>query len=118
MNPSNRDKGIYYNQDPNNCHNKPMYERNPVGCDGIPLQCHTCCSIAHFASDCTHQKENLKDNPDKKNAAYLYAVSNVAECDASDSYAYHAFNHMILDNGCQQNVAGNTWANNFIETLD
>ena len=59
-----------------------------------------------------------KDNPDKKNAAYLYAVSNVAECDVSDSYAYHAFNHMILDNGCQQNVAGNTWANNFIETLD
>ena len=79
-------------------------------------QCHTCCSIVHFASNRTHQKENLKDNPDRKNAKY--AVSNVVECDASDSFVYHAFNHMILDNGCLQNVAGNIWANNFIETLD
>ena len=93
-----------------------MYERNPAGCDGLLLQCHTCCSIAHFASNCTHQKENLKDNPDRKNAKC--AVSNVVECDASDSFVYHAFNHMILDNGCPQNVAGNIWTNNFIETLD
>ena len=110
MNPSNRDKCIYNNHDPNSHHDKPMFERNPVGCDAIPLQCHTSCSTAHFASNCTHQKENLKDNPDKKNAAYLYAVSN--------SYDYHAFNHKILDNGCPQNVAGNIWANNFIETFD
>ena len=62
------------------------------------------------------KKENLKDNPDKKNAKY--AVSNVVEFDASHSYAYHAFKHMILGNGCPQNVAGNMWANTFIETLD
>ena len=36
----------------------------------------------------------------------------------SDSYASHAFNHLILDTRCPQNVAGNIWANNFTDTLD
>ena len=84
MNPSNRDKCIYNNHDANSHHNKPMYERNPAGCDGY----------------------------------FRNVIHVVVECDASDSFVYHAFNHMILDNGCPQNVAGNIWANNFIETLD
>ena len=53
--------------------------------------------------------QNLKDNPDKRNATY--GNSNVDECDVSDSYASHAFNHLI-------NVAGNIWGNNSIESLD
>lgn len=48
---------------------------------------------------------NLKDNPDKPNATYVF--SNVIERDVSDSYASHAFNHMILYPECPQNVAGN-----------
>ena len=60
--------------------------------------------------------QNLKDNPDKRNATYV--ISNVVECNTSDSYASHAFNHLILDTGCPQNVAGNIWANNFTDTLD
>ena len=93
-----------------------MHKGNPLGCDGIPWLHHICCSLAHFAHDCSHQLKNLKDNPDKLNTTYV--VSNVVECYVSVSYVFHAFNHMILHNGCSQNVARNIWANNFIENLD
>ena len=52
LNPSNRDKCIYNNHDANSHHNKPMYERNPAGCDGYfrnvihVVQLHTLLAIA------------------------------------------------------------------------
>lgn len=115
MNPRNRDK-VNYNHNPNSQYNKQMYKSNPVGRDGVPLQRHICCSIAHFAHDWLHRSKNLKDNPDKPNATYVF--STVIERDVSDSYASQAFNHMILYPECPQNVAGNIRPNDFIETLD
>ena len=60
--------------------------------------------------------QNLKDNPEKRNA--IYGNSNVDECDVSDSYVSHAFNHLISNTECPENVAGNKRANNSIENLD
>lgn len=118
MNPSIRHKYTNKNKNcnANNQHNKLVHKGNPLGCDGIPWLRHICCSLAHFAHDCSHQLKNLKDNPDKLNTTYV--VSNVVECYVSVSYVFHAFNHMILHNGCSQNVARNIWVNNFIENLD
>ena len=74
------------------------------------VQLHTLFKIA------LNDLQNLKDNPDKRNATY--GNSNVDESDVSDSYASHAFNHLILNTGCPENVAGNIWGNNYIQNLD
>ena len=44
----------------NTKHNKPIYKRNHVGCDGISLRCDICCSIAHFVPDCSQRHLKLK----------------------------------------------------------
>ena len=69
----------------------PKYpiKRNPTGRDRLPLQCHICCSIAHFARNCPEIPENLEKHRDKKhppNQTYLANLSNdnIFECDVSN----------------------------------
>ena len=46
-------------------------------------------------------------------------INTLIECDiATDTHASHAFNYMILDTGCPQNVAGLTWAECFVDSLN
>ena len=87
---------------------------NPTGADGRRLQCRICSSTYHFARKCP---EKMSNREDRSHPSYL-AMKDVIECDASDVHARYALNHMILDTGCPQNVAGKMWADCFIESLD
>lgn len=91
-----------------------MQHRNPLNADGKSLTCHICRSIAHFAPDCPHRSEKQQGSEDNQhqdsstNRSWVASVkSDVIECQASDvSMAGGvAFNYMILDTGCPQNVA-------------
>ena len=102
--------------------------RNPLGANGKPLTCHTCRSICHFARDCPHKQEKNQSQsnpnpPDVRpcppNRTFVAAMENdVIECQASDTTSSGMpINHMILDTGCPQNVAGFVWTQCFLDSM-
>ena len=63
------------------------------------------------------KRTEIKKHPPDQ--TYLVNLSNdVFECDVSNVYASHVFNHMILDTECTKNGTGKLWIDCFIDSLN
>ena len=47
----------------------------------------------------------------------MYFASNITKCEVSNVFVLHAFNHLILNAGCPQNLARNIWVDGFANNI-
>ena len=61
-------RNSYSNRSSRDFSSPPKYliKRNPMEGDALLLQCHICCSIAHFIRNYPQEPENLEKHIDKK----------------------------------------------------
>ena len=94
--------------------NQAVYKSiNPNGPDGQPLRCLSCDSIRHLVKQCPHSYENLSKK--KVENAVLFTGNKPQE--ALVLLAESA-NSAVLDSACTSTVAGETWMNCYMDSLD
>ena len=106
----NRGRGFGggYNESLNNP--KPV---NPDGPDGQPLRCRSCDSIRHLVKQCPHSYENMARQKVEK--AVLFTGNKPQE---TLVLLAESANSAVLDSACTSTVAGETWMNCYMDSLD
>lgn len=90
--------------------NKPI---NPDGPDGQPLRCLSCDSVRHLMKQCPHSYENMSKRSVEK--AVLFTGNKVQE---TLILLNESANSAVLDSACTSTVAGETWMNCYMDSLD
>ena len=111
----------------------PQKPQNRRGADGKVTQCAVCSSRYHWAKDCPeipHDGQNAvafteddgydrydgDDGPEDDSRITLFQ-----KCDNDDTLKWflgESIGCAIVDSGCSKNVAGTSWVQCFLETLD
>lgn len=88
---------------------------NPTGSDGKLLTCKSCGSYRHMITDCPHSWENMaKVNTFNTEHAVLFTGFQREDM---SRLCVDAQNCAVLDSACSSTVCGQTWFNNYIESL-
>ena len=90
--------------------NKPI---NPDGPDGLPIRCLSCDSVRHLMKQCPHSYENISKRSVEK--AVLFTGNKVQE---TLILLNESANSAVLDSACTSTVAGETWMNCYMDSLD
>ena len=89
---------------------------NPLGPDGRTLTCKSCGSYRHLLPACPDSWENMrKVNVVEEEHAVLFTGYNTEEV---RRLGVDARNCAVLDSACSSTVCGDSWLNNYIESLD
>ena len=88
--------------------------RNPIGRDGRPTQCHSCGSIYHWLPQSPNSSENKK--PVTKEVHNSYLTEQVEQCFLEQEVS-EALNCAVVDSGCASNVVGINWLHCYLDTL-
>ena len=88
--------------------------RNPIGRDGRPTQCHSCGSIYHWLPQCPNSSENKK--PVTKEVHISYLTEQVEQCFLEQEVS-EALNCAVVDSGCTSNVVGINCLHCYLDTL-
>ena len=86
---------------------------NPNGPDGQPLRCLSCDSVRHLVKQCPHSYENLSKCGVEN--AVLFTGNRPQEALILLTEASHS---AVLDSACTATVAGETWMNCYLDSLD
>ena len=87
---------------------------NPVNSSGNITKCSVCQSIYHWYKECPH-KINDADGNQVKSSLFSKEVYN-CYC-YINKFVGETFNHAVLDSGCTKTVCGESWLNNYIDTI-
>ena len=91
---------------------------NPIGKDGKPMKCNLCRSINHFRYACPYDKD-LQEMIDKKPginfSMFVGCASN--QNNNLQTLVTESKGYAILDSGCSTTVCGQSWLDNFVESL-
>ena len=89
---------------------------NPLGPDGRTLTCKSCGSYRHLLPACPDSWENMrKIKVVEEEHAVLFTGYNTEEV---RRLGVDARNCAVLDSACSSTVCGDSWLNNYIESLD
>ena len=88
--------------------------RNPIGRDGRPTQCHSCGSIYHWLPQCPNSSENKK--PVSKEVHISYLTEQVEQCFLEQEVS-ETLNCAVVDSGCTSNVVGINWLHCYLDTF-
>ena len=88
---------------------------NPVGPDGKISVCLICGSRMHWARNCPHAYEKVKDNGCEEVQITLMAVD--VGHDNLDLLLSETLGYTLLDTGCSKTVCGSLWLNCFLDSL-
>ena len=86
---------------------------NPDGPDGQPLRCLSCDSVRHLVKQCPHSYENMAEKKVEK--AVLFTGNKPQE---TFVLLAESANSAVLDSACTSTVAGETWMNCYMDSLD
>ena len=104
----------------------PKKDINPTGSDGRLLTCKSCGSFRHMINDCEHSWENMDKVSLTEHDVLSTAVSNTSEhgvlftgFQRGDVFRLcrDAQNCAVLDSACSSTACGQTWFNNYLESL-
>lgn len=94
--------------------NQPVQKAiNPNGPDGQPLRCLSCDSVRHLVKQCPHSYENMSKKKVEK--AVLFTGNKPQE---TLVLLAESANAAVLDSACTSTVAGETWMNCYMDSLD
>ena len=88
--------------------------RNPIGRDGRPTQCHSCGSIYHWLPQCPNSSENKK--PVTKEVHISYLTEQAEQCFLEQEVS-EALNCAVVDSGCTSNVISIYWLHCYLDTI-
>ena len=89
---------------------------NPLGPDGQVLTCKSCGSYRHLLPACPDSWENMrKVNVVQEEHAVLFTGYDIEEV---RRLGVDACNCAVLDSACSSTVCGDSWINNYIQSLD
>ena len=97
-------------------YNESLYNPKPVnpdGPDGQPLRCLSCDSIRHLVKQCPHSYENMAKQKVEK--AVLFTGNKPQE---TLVLLAESANSAVLDSACTSTVAGETWMNCYMDSLE
>ena len=97
-------------------YNESLYNPKPVnpdGPDGQPLRCLSCDSIRHLVKQCPHSYENMAKQKVEK--AVLFTSNKPQE---TLLLLAESANSAVLDSACTSTVAGETWMNCYMDSLE
>ena len=81
---------------------------NPTGFNGKPTKCKICESILHYARDCPHRR------PIEDKITLFVGPKQEDLC----LFTSEARNSAVLDSGCTASVAGQSWVDCYLQTLN
>ena len=87
-------------------------KQNPTNSKGEILRCNFCVSKFHFVNNCPDLPETFDSD------IWLYGHEHNAFLDEStDDLISETFSMALLDSGCTKTVCGETWLQQFLESL-
>ena len=93
---------------------KDRYDQNPTDREGNVLRCFECDSTRHLASKCPHRSSRRKTNESNEVHITLFAS---APDERQFCLIGESFGKGVLDSGCTKTVSGETWMNEYLNTL-
>ena len=89
--------------------------RNPLGRDGRPTQCHSFGSIYRWFPQCPSSSENKRSVSKEVHISYL--TEQVEQCFLEQEFLFKAHNCVVIDSGCTSNVVGIHWLHCYHDAL-